>query len=86
MGQNNIQFCLVPAKGISTTDVLTVKLRSTRKQLKTQTPHFAFHGESGSAPVKSQGVIMEPTVAAQIQAEKTNSDFIAWSKTAFYWI
>ena len=55
MGQNNIQFCLVPAKGISTTDVLTVKLRSTRKQLKTQTPHFAFHGESGSAPVKSQG-------------------------------
>ena len=29
---------------------------------------------------------MEPRMAAQIQAEKTNSDFIAWSKTAFYWI
>ena len=29
---------------------------------------------------------MEPIIAAQIQAEKTYSDFIAWSKTAFYWI
>ena len=29
---------------------------------------------------------MEPRIAAQIQAEETYSDFIAWSKTAFYWI
>ena len=29
---------------------------------------------------------MEPIIAAQIQAEATYSDFIAWSKTAFYWI
>ena len=35
---------------------------------------------------KIEAVIMEPRVAAQIQAEETYSDFIAWSKTAFYWI
>ena len=29
---------------------------------------------------------MEPRIAAQIEAEKTYSDFIAWSKTAYYWI
>ena len=29
---------------------------------------------------------MEPMMAAQIQAEKTYSDSIAWSKIAFYWI
>ena len=29
---------------------------------------------------------MEPRIATQIEAEKTYSDFIAWSKTAFYWI
>ena len=29
---------------------------------------------------------MKPRMAAQIQAEKTYSDYIAWSKTAFYWI
>ena len=29
---------------------------------------------------------MERKMAAQIQAEKTYSDFIAWSKIAFYWI
>ena len=29
---------------------------------------------------------MEPRMAAQIQAEKTYAHFIAWSKTAFYWI
>ena len=29
---------------------------------------------------------MEPRVAAQIQAEETYSDFIAWSKTASYQI
>ena len=29
---------------------------------------------------------MEPRMAAQIQADKTYADFIAWSKTAYYWI
>ena len=29
---------------------------------------------------------MEPRMAAQIEAEKIYSDFIAWSKTVFYWI
>ena len=29
---------------------------------------------------------MEPRIAAQIEAEKTYSDFIAWSKTAPYCI
>ena len=29
---------------------------------------------------------MEPRIAAPIQAEETYPDFIAWSKTAFYWI
>ena len=31
-------------------------------------------------------VIIEPRRAAQIQAEKTYFDLIAWSETAFYWI
>ena len=29
---------------------------------------------------------LDPRIAAQIEAEKTYADFIAWSKTAFYWI
>ena len=29
---------------------------------------------------------MEPRMAAQLEAKKAYSDFIAWSKTAFYWI
>ena len=29
---------------------------------------------------------MEPRMAAPIQTEKTYLEFIAWSKTAFYWI
>ena len=29
---------------------------------------------------------MEPRITALIQAAKTYSDLIAWSKTAFYWI
>mgnify|MGYP004152731375 CR=1 FL=1 len=44
MGQKNIQFYLVPAKGISTTDVLTGKFRSTPKQLK---PKRTFAPVSG---------------------------------------
>ena len=35
---------------------------------------------------KIEAVIMEPRVAAQIQAEETYLDFIAWSKTAFLFI
>ena len=30
--------------------------------------------------------MIEPRKVAQIHAEKTYSDFIAWSKIAFYWI
>ena len=29
---------------------------------------------------------MEPRIAAQIEAENPYLAFIAWSKTAFYWI
>ena len=55
MGRKAIQLRLEPAKGIPTAHVLTDKWRSTPKQLKTQTHLCACLGQSGNAPLRSQG-------------------------------
>ena len=35
---------------------------------------------------KIKAVIIEPRMAAQLEAKKAYAHFIAWSKIAFYWI
>jgi len=55
MGRQAIRLRLEPARWIPTVHVLTDKWKSTLKQLKTQTHLCACLGQSGNAPVRSQG-------------------------------
>ena len=78
------QLHLELAKGISTAQDPTDKGKSIRRQPKTQTPLCACHGHSGNVLVINRGRHNPTNTAAQIQAEKTYSDFLAWSQTALY--
>ena len=86
MERKVIQMHLELAKGIPTAQYLTDKGKSIRRQPKIQTPLCACHGHSGNVLVINRGRHNATNTAAQIQAEKTYSDFLAWSQTALYCI